>query len=180
MTSTPLRNSDYARLIIFVLLLVPIHVLALIPVALLVYSVISAKDNRDFSKIESAVANCKTYLWVGMVGAIIWQIFLILDGEKDLLPFVLVPVAIGIIYTKALDKLFLEPLSQHRDWVLENGIFRKGELKANFEHEVNTRMAPLASPADELKKLASLKLDGHITETEFEQLKKGLLGNNSR
>jgi hypothetical protein len=176
MTSTPLRNSDYARLVIFVLLLLPIHVAAIIPVVLLVYSIISAKDNRDFSKIKRAVAHCKVYLWLVLVAVIIFQVFLILRGEKDLLAFVLIPIGIGIIYTKVLDKLFLEPLSLHQDWVQENGIFRKKEPKANLRNELNTRQAPLTSPADELKKLVQLKLEGHITAAEFEQLKKGLIG----
>lgn len=176
MTLSPLRNSEYARLAIFVLLLLPIHVAAIIPAVLLVYSIISAKDNHDFSKIEKAVARCKTYLWLILVAVIGCQVFLVLGGEKDLLPFVLIPLGVGIIYTMALDKLFLEPLSLHRDWVQENGLFRKREPKANLKCEVNTRNVPLASPADELKKLAQLKLDGHITMTEFEQIKNGLLG----
>lgn len=176
MTTIPLRNSDYARLVMFVLLLMPITVLAVIPIVLLIYSIISAKDNCDFSKIERAVANCKIYLWLLMITTIGCQMFLILSGEKNLLPFVLIPVCMGVIYNKALDKLVLEPLSLHRDWVQKNGIYRKRERKANLRNDLDIRKTSFVSPADELKKFAQLKLDGHITAAEFEQIKKGLLG----
>lgn len=178
MASTPLRDSDYARLFIFALLLIPINVAAIVPVVLLSYSVISAKDNRDFSRIESAVRYCRVYFWLIVAAVIATQIFLFIEGEELMMLFFPVPIVIGLIYTVALKKLFLEPLALHSEWVEEKGIIRRRKPLTAPPDGLRTSESLASSSTDELVKLAQLKKDGHITAFEFEQIKKKLLSPN--
>ena len=183
MTSTPLRNSDYAKLIIFSILMLPTIFFAglgVIPVTLLIFSVISAKDNRDFSRIESAVHRCNIYFLLLVIAAVLTQIYMAIK-EPDLILFILVPIGVGIIYRKILGSLFLEPLALHKDWVTENGIFPKRAIAKKYEYTgtrfevVKIDKTPSFSAADELMKWGKLKNDGYITEAEFQEAKKKLL-----
>lgn len=169
--SSPLKLSDYARLIGFLLLLLPVHVLAVVPVVLLAYSLIRAQENRDFSRIEKSVYYVKIYLWLAVCAVIATQLYLVFGGEVDLAPFILVPILAGVIYTIALNGLFLAPLSLRREWVEEFGVFRRAPRP---NRQSAAQHASFVSPADEIAKLAKLKADGHISASEYERLKSSL------
>lgn len=184
MTTTPLRNSDYAKLFIFSLLMLPTLFFAglgVIPVVLLIYSIISAKDNRDFSRIETAVRYCCGYVLLSVIAILTVQIYWVLNSEPGLIPFIFLTITIGLVYAKVLNSLFLAPLALHRDWVAENGIFPNKFIAAESKQPnkgIAVRVIEQSSSlsaADELMKWMKLKNDGHITEEEFQEARKKFL-----
>ena len=156
--------------------------LAVIPAVILFYALVAAKDKKEFARIEAGVRYCKIYLAIIVLAALGTQFFLIIGGEKNLLPFLLLPLGIGLAYYIGLNKLFLEPLATHREWVAEYGIFKKGVTPARFEQVateveyIKLKKVTSASAADELLKWIKLKEDGCISEEEFQAIRRKTLG----
>lgn len=101
---------------------------------------------------------------------------------KVLLPAFIIPI-IPILYIWMFNALFYTPLSNHKEWVVANGIFATTEAK-----EKKRRATPLISlpsfsikassnlsVADELLKLNNLKEANLITVDEFNTLRSKLL-----
>ena len=105
------------------------------------------------------------------------------DVSKDIffiyLGTALLAIIISILHIFLMKKLFLSPLKAHADWVVENGIF-SGHNGVNNESLDIIKSEGLRSfsVADELIKWAKLKEDGHITEQEFDDVRKKLLQKN--
>lgn len=171
MSTKPLQSSEYIKLTIFVFLMLPtiIFGVGLIPTILLVHSFFSAKDNNDFSRIESSVKYCCLYIFIAVALTVSVQLFLSLRQE-NLWPFIFLPISAGLIYYQALYRLFLEPLSKHKVWILKQSLFLG---KSNMMKISDIDRTNILSP-DELSKWIKLKTDGHITESEFEQIKSRL------
>lgn len=182
MLNQPLQSSDYAKLVGFTVLMALSLYLAVIPAVILVYVLLAAKDKKEFALIEAGVRYCKIYFALLVLAALGPQLYLIIEGEKDLLPFLLLPLVVGFAYTIGLNKLFLDPLATHREWVVEYGIFKKNANPAMAEQVaekvqfVRFENANAVSSADELIKWIRLKEDGHITEEEFQTMRRKSLG----
>jgi hypothetical protein len=99
-----------------------------------------------------------------------------------LLPAFIAPI-IPLLYIWMLHNLFYIPLTNHKEWVVANGIFATTKAK-----EKEPRTTPLISlptfsiktssnlsVADEIVKLNKLKEDGLVTQDEFDKLRKALL-----
>lgn len=182
MNFTPLRNSDYLKLIAFIIVMLPtvmILGIGLIPLAFLTYGVVSAKDDKNFVHIEKAVSNSRNLYSILLVIALMSQLYEILHGEWDLIPFLLVSIGVWAFYIVSLNRLFLLPLVEHKGWIVENGIFSKRSECKNSVVEDNTSKNYIAghtlSVPDELSKWIDLKKNGHITEDEFQKAREKLL-----
>lgn len=100
-----------------------------------------------------------------------------------LLPAFIIPI-IPILYIWMLHNLFYIPLTNHKEWVVANGIFATTEAKEKVPRTTPLISLPTfsiktssnLSVADELVKLNKLKEAGLITQDEFDKLRKDLLG----
>lgn len=196
-TSQPLTSEDQSKLLIFALLMlptIPLMLAGVIPIVLLAFGIYMMRKSQDFSHVEVAVKNFKrfTYL-VALIG-----IGIFIDSLIDYLrnddswyySYVIEHMWYGfwtlapaIAYSFIVEYLFLKPLSEHRNWVAENGIFsfKSGLLIQKKEKELDIikgEKLKQFSVADELLKWAKLKEDGHITDEEFKEAREKLLKKN--
>jgi hypothetical protein len=99
-----------------------------------------------------------------------------------LLPAFIAPI-IPILYIWMLHSLFYIPLTNHKEWVVANGIFATTVAKEKVPRTTPLIALPAfsiktssnLSVADELVKLSKLKEDGLVTQDEFDKLRKALL-----
>ncbi|AND70643.1 hypothetical protein ATSB10_31890 [Dyella thiooxydans] len=78
--------------------------------------------------------------------------------------------------------MFKEPIVRHYEWVSSNGIFatkprkqRQDAARAELDIIKTESLKPY-SVADELAKWAKLKNDGHISDEDFNEVRRKLLG----
>jgi hypothetical protein len=163
------------------------------------------RKNQDISYIETAYKVLKviTYLW--LVGCLIFTAVGLFDyigsvieynscinkiderycysykpRVKDELVIPIVFSFFGILYFFLLKFFFYNPLVNHEEWVIKNGIFSTKEkalvVTENSPNIFNNEGIKQYSVADELLKWAKLKEDGLISDKEFEQAKAKILG----
>lgn len=148
------------------------------------------KKTQDFSHIETSVRNFKIYMkiaiFIGISLSLYWgnQYFSAKQSgdyyghpRNMLLTFALNSI-IPIFYYVVVNLLFLTPLKRHREWVEKNGFFKSSQINLNEDKDVDIIKGEKLrsySVADELTKWAQLKVDGHISEEEYEEARRKLL-----
>lgn len=180
----PLSSTDHTKLVGFILLMLIAIAsvgIGVLPALLLIYGIFMAKYQRDFTYIEGA---CKWSMVIIVVGALVgtFSLFVTFDsgrGRSFFILCILVYISAGI-YILAIKKLFLAPLSEHKEWVIHNGIFsnKTKVTKPRAAASVNipiTKGVSQYSVADELLKWTKLKNDGVVSEEEFNAAKSQLL-----
>ncbi len=201
MTNEPLNSGEQAKLLIFALLFIPsvFLLVGIIPAIFLGFGLFMMKKNEDFSSVETAVNYFKGYVWLALIGCVLFALYWGSDYssclrecnsstyycacgyEEGNLYVSIISAAIAFTYLILVQVLFLNPLKFHRDWVSVNGIFSskpKSAMQPSTEGEINIikgEKLKQYSVADELLKWAKLKEDGHITEEEFNEARKKLL-----
>lgn len=183
MTENPLDSSDFAKLLIFFLLQLPIIFLGvgIIPVIFLLFGIYMMKKTGDFNHISTATKNYEIYMkLVFLIGVLITlslgNRYITYGSYSDhraedfyislLLNFV------PVLYLVLEKNLFHKPLVTHRKWVEDNGFFPKKTPDINIVKGENLKSY---SVADELIKLAKLKDDGQVSEEEFEEARTKIL-----
>ena len=150
------------------------------------------RKSFDFSHIETACRNFRGYVKLAIAIISLFVIYFATtlgakdhydrEGEKFITSLVL--LAISVFYLVISNKLFLNPLQAHKDWVAKNGIFSSkakhlnSDLKQADIRIIRGEKFSSFSVADELLKWAKLKEDGHITEQEYNEARKKLLQGN--
>ncbi len=195
MTNSPLTSNEHAKVMIFVLLLLPtlFFLIGIIPAIFLVFGVFMMRKNFDFSHIETATKNFRINIKLIIALNVLSALFAAVklgDGEgyisgvgemSFMLTFSLIAITVCLFYISISNKLFLEPLRRHKDWVEKNGIFSskakhfKSDLKSSEISIIRGEKLRSFSVADELLKWAKLKEDGNITEQEYNEARKKLL-----
>ena len=153
------------------------------------------KKTQDFSHIETAVRNYKIYMqiaiFIGILFSLYWgnQYFTAKQSHEylsdyehrengNILKGFVLTSLIPIVYFILINVLFLAPLKTHREWVEKNGFFKSTKIKSNEDKDVDIIKGEKLrsySVADELTKWAQLKVDGHISEEEYEEARRKLL-----
>ncbi len=206
MTNEPLNSGEQGKLLIFTLLFAPSVFLGVgvIPAIFLGFGIFLMKKNEDFSSVETAVKYFKGYVWLALIGCVLFWLYFYFDRAmclndesnysiyytdgnlcssqtrfKSMTFAVMIFTAIAIAYLIIIQVLFLNPLESHREWVSVNGIFSsKPKSEPNTGAEIDIIKGEKLkhySVADELLKWAKLKEDGHITEEEFSEARKKIL-----
>ena len=181
MTNAPLGSGDRVKVIIFfVIVLFPFFMFfGGIVVTLIVFaSIYIMKKDKSFAPILNARKYINTYSILLVIGSFI--VAMITWGEKDtilIVPFVLVTVAIFIWLS---DLLFFKPMEEHKDWIVQHGIFSDKPNEKSLIDIVQEKLQSFQKPqscgiADELLKWKSLLDQGVITEEEFNTKKEKLL-----
>lgn len=77
MTSHPLNSNEQAKIIIFVLLMVPlvIFIVGIIPAIFLASGVFLTKKNKDFEHIKTAVRNFQIYCLLPLIGCLLAAVY---------------------------------------------------------------------------------------------------------
>ena len=148
------------------------------------------RSTQDFSYVETVRIIHKGFAAIATVGLALLSIVVVNNDLMydhnvhvgDMIAIVL-SLMIYPVYYFLLNTLFYAPLSNHKEWVVANGIFATTEAKAkeprstplislpNFTIKASSNL----SVADEIVKLNKLKEDGLVTQDEFDKLRKALL-----
>lgn len=190
-SNQPLNSSDQSKILIFGLLMLPSIglLVGVIPALFLAFGIFMMKKNEDFSHLTTAARNFSGYVSLILAGCIIFAAYCAITlKEEDSwdritldLSFSLLYAGICIAYLFFVKLLFINPLSDHSEWVEINGIFAtkpKNPSDTVTLGEVDIikgEKLKQYSVADELIKWAKLKEDGHISEEEFNEARKKLL-----
>lgn len=77
MTNHPLNSNEQAKIIIFVLLMVPlvIFLVGIIPAIFLASGVFLTKKNKDFEHIKTAARNFQIYCWLPLIGCLLAAVY---------------------------------------------------------------------------------------------------------
>jgi hypothetical protein len=191
MSNQPLNSNDLAKILIFTLLLLPIigFGFGIIPTIFLGFGIFMMKKTQEFSHIETAVKNFKIYMQLALVTGVLFTLYC---GNKyftregsysryDVEFFVSLSLSfVPIFYIVIINKLFYEPLREHREWLGINGFLANKNFFDPSSKQINVDIIKgeklkSYSVADELIKWAKLKEDGHITQEEYDEARKKLL-----
>lgn len=192
MKNEPLAASEHYKLFAFFLLLIPsvCLLIGIIPVLSLIFGHILMKRNRTFSSIESSVKAINIYykivIYASLPITIIYLFMAFHDGEGASTFTAIIALLLVFIITISahifiIKHLYLSPLHNHREWVIDNGIFSnkpKTIPQANPEVGIDILQSEKLkqySVADELVKWAKLKEDGIVSEAEFNRARSKLL-----
>ncbi|GAA6186437.1 SHOCT domain-containing protein [Aliiglaciecola sp. NS0011-25] len=190
MQNQPLSSGDQGKLLIFSLLMALsiVFLFGVIPVIFLGFGIYMMKKNQDFSCIDIAVKNFKGYAWIALIicaltsfyGGFYYSIYGN-SWHKDVFFASLIFSGIACVYLIAVQVLFYSPMIKHREWIEVNGILstKTQSDKASIKHSeveiIKGEKLKQYSVADELTKWAKLKVDGHISEEEFNEARTKLL-----
>lgn len=180
--NTPLTSSDHGRLLVFFLIsaVSSVLVFGIVPTLFLCFGVYMTKKNEDFSYIDNAVKYYKIY-YIFLLILILFASIMDNRGRSITLDYLSGPafflsVFVGFIFI--INYLFYSPLKKHSFWVENHGIFSnapKPYVKADIKI-TGAEGVKVFSVADELLKWAKLKEEGHVTQAQYEEARKKLLG----
>lgn len=204
MQDKPLSSGQQTGMLIFILMMIPAIGFGggILPALLMVWGMIMARRNQDFSYIRNTMIAIRWYLYLLAAGLFATAVALWIDSYTpgiEELGFFLMPV-IPLISLVPIRVMYYEPLLEHMDWVIKYGIFSN-------EHSVQCRNAPIGqhlfsrffprktppaqpsdpaqpatttinaetSPVDELERWVRLRDANAISEEEYLQAKQALM-----
>lgn len=184
--NSPLTGSERVKIITFIMMM-----LALIPaigvsvpiIVLLLIGLYIMKKDKNFKIIEKIKKIINFYLLILSFSFAYFLIMLILHYSKKIDSlfiiyiigvFLIVPLAYYVVLV-LFNYLFFSPLSRHKDWVVEHGIFSDYKNNESDVKIIDSDNLRTYSVADELIKWNSLLEKGLITNEEFQKAKTKLL-----
>jgi len=191
MVNKPLDGNEHGKLVVFTILhfVAMFFLVSIIPTIFLIFGLKMMKRNKDFSQIEAAVRNTYWVLGLLFILCCAWLMNSLYSyygyyGFHMSKGYYSAPIVLGsvtLVYFLALHYLFLDPLSDHHEWVTRYGIFSNKETSSSGSDSnmnldiIQGEKFRQYSVADELTKWAKLKEDGHITSGEYNEARKKLL-----
>jgi len=187
---TPISGPASAKLLIFVLILLPWTVVGVGALALLfvAFGLVMAHRSHDFSHIEAAARNLIVLCWLAVVGSLVTAFgalthSLLVDSDPDLISVTIglaVLASVAFLYVLSTRHLFLAPLAAHREWIALHGVTTRDRSPAGAEARSGTPIVGSEhrvgySVADELTKWTGLLEGGHISTEEFQGARRRLL-----
>lgn len=189
----PFNSSDAGKLFVFGLISIPpiIFVVGIIPALFLLFGIFMLRKTGDFGHIETAARNYQifcilVFLGVGSIAGY-WIIYYLESeswiGDQYLRYAALAAIGslIPLIYIFLMQGLFLAPMRGNKEWIARKvSVFlgRSSSGSAGGIDIIKGERLRSFSVADELIKWAKLKNDGHITESEFADVRRKLLQRN--
>ena len=189
----PLPPVEQAKVFFFwvgLILLVGAGGAGILLIIVTLWGLYRMRSTHDFSYLETVRIIHKGFAAIATVGLALLSIFVVNNDLMydhnvhvgDMIAIVL-SLMIYPVYYFLLNTLFYAPLSNHKEWVVANGIFATTEAKKkkprstplislpNFSIKASSNL----SVADELIKLNNLKEANLITVDEFNALRSKLL-----
>ncbi len=182
---SPLLPNEQAKVILFSLLLVPLigaGGLGILLILITLWGVYMMKKSKDFQYIETISKLHKYCAILVSLGSFIFIIGLLIysrhSGGEEYAFIIIVSMSFAsFLYMFLYKTLFYIPLSNHKDWIIANGIFATSEKEDKPSTSILKRdKVSSYSVAGELQKWVKLKEEGHISQEEFDKIRKDLLG----
>lgn len=184
-TNLPLDGTERVKIIISSLLfLTPILWIAGI---ITIASFYILKKDKKFTSILNARKYIKVYFLISISIGIIITIFNVIHDinyyeslGSNLVLFYLsfgfgIPI-LGFILMFTYDNLFFKILNEHKEWIINNGLFLDEKIsKKNSIEVASSDNLTSISVADELLKWSDLVEKGLITKEEFQKAKEKIL-----
>lgn len=204
MQGKPLSSGQQTGMLIFILMMIPAIGFGggIIPALLMVWGLIMARRNQDFSYIRNTMVAIRWYLYLLAAGLFATAAGLWIDSYSpgiEELGLFLTPL-IPLISLVLVRIMFYQPLLEHSDWVIKHGIFSNEHsvqresmstcqrlLSRLFSRKKTTTQSSLPvqsalsasnvdnSPIDELERWARLYDANAISEDEYFQAKQALM-----
>lgn len=180
MKNQPLTSNNSSKLFIFFLLMVFSLILflaGLLPTLILIFGLIMMKRTGDFSNLIIAVQNFTWSIYITIIAIAIY--IMIEQSERVFAAFIIISIFAVPVYIYSVKNLFLKPLMEHEEWVVENWPYRRKDkegLKKDLLFEMTDKSNfSQSTAADELTKWARLKEDGFINQNEYDEIRKKIL-----
>jgi len=200
-----MSSSETSKILVFILLFLPtvFFGVGIIPALFIIFGLFMMKKSEDFSHMDIANKNSRTYMLLVFTGCLLTMICGLYFGYQEFKELNNVQesfwgslhwrynemiikggflAGVALFYLWLLDAFFYKPLSAHRDWVEVNGVFpsKASQVKSLKEAPdvdiIKNEKLKSYSVADELLKWSKLKEEGSITEEDYLNAKKELLG----
>lgn len=175
-----MSTSDLVKIIIFSLLQIPYIFFigwGVVPVLILILGFFLAKRDQKISTLTASITWCKYYLYLTAVIICLCALYVVFiepryapseifqDVIAPLIAFLLLPIS----YFLFLEHLYSRPIQNNPSTFLTSR--KRDELSI-----LKTENMKSYSVADELLKWKELKDQGLITEKEFDEMKKKIIG----
>lgn len=176
----------------------------IIPASLLVYGLAMALWRGDFNQINLSIRNCNIYLFLAMIGGLVsvviglyyvgtnFDMFLYDIKYSDDRPrdatwrynytfglqcsvFGFGAIALAFIYKQIIQRLFLIPLNENKDWLMSLKMprFQRATKKIGSRgiRVVVDKPLPSAEVIDDIARWEKLKDEGRITQEEYDEIR---------
>ncbi|WP_445406169.1 SHOCT domain-containing protein [Acinetobacter seifertii] len=175
-----MSTSDLVKIIIFSLLQIPYMFFigwGVVPVLILILGFFLARRDQKISTLKASIMWCKYYLYLTAVIICLCALYVVFIehsyAPSEIFQYVIVPLVafllLPISYFLFLEHLYSRPIQNNPSTFL--GSRKRDELSI-----LRTENMKSYSVADELLKWKELKDQGLITEKEFNEMKKKIIG----
>lgn len=185
-----LPSNDLAKILFFMFIQIVTCLLlfwGVLPTIFLFVAYLLSRRDKSLSMLNKAIVFARRYTLLSIVIGISIILLNLLrvftDGEIDMSPYLnnafigfFIILVVGIPYLIVLKHFFYKPLSCHQAFVAENGIFGSSSRSQKELSILKTENMKSYSVADELLKWKELKDQGLVTEKEFEEMKRKIMG----
>ncbi|EKU38717.1 MULTISPECIES: SHOCT domain-containing protein [Acinetobacter calcoaceticus/baumannii complex] len=173
-------TSDLVKIIIFSLLQLPYMYLVgwgVVPILILILGFFLAKRDQKISTFNASIIWCKYYLYLTAVIVCLCALYVIFIEKRyatnEIFQYAILPwvafLSVPISYSLFLEHLYRRPIQNNPSTLLVST--KREELSI-----LKTENMKSYSVADELLKWKELKDQGLITEKEFDEMKKKIIG----
>lgn len=182
MQESKISSGELVKIIIFIFLQIPFIFFigwGVVPILILLIGFFLAKRDHEVSTLKSSIILCKYYTYLTILIMLIIAFYnAFFDPKYRTPPYgrfedVIIPLGlfltIPIIYFLILEFLYSRPMLKNALSILSSK--KKDELSI-----LKTENMKSYSVADELLKWKELKDQGLITEKDFEDMKKKIMG----
>lgn len=179
MSNNKISSSDLVKITFFVILQIPFIfpiLWGIIPSIILLIGFFISKRDANIETLKKAIRICKFYASLTAIIVIGVTIYIFINDEyyrQDPLSYIILPMFLCLfglfLYLLFLDLLFYKPL-------INNSYFVFSSEKKTQLNILGSENMKSYSVADELLKWKELKDQGLISESEFEDMKKKIIG----
>ncbi|MHA3093335.1 SHOCT domain-containing protein [Acinetobacter brisouii] len=186
--SENLPSNDLAKILFFIVIQTATCFLffwGVLPTILLFVAYLLSRRDKDLSMLNKAITFARRYAFLSIVIGVGIIVFIgLFDTDSDYMSDflknaflgVVLILGIGLCYIFFLNYLFRNPLNRYQAFVAENGIFGSSVRSQKELSILKTENMKSYSVADELLKWKELKDQGLVTEKEFEEMKRKIMG----
>jgi hypothetical protein len=185
----PLTSSELTSVMMFLLIFAAssFAFIGIIPIIFLLFGVFMMKKNHCFSYLDTALKNTKVYLALLVViffgfymKEVVSHSISYYITSAEFWWFTTLILSFAVFALVLYEKWFSSLLKKHSTWVEKNGVFRSTPKKETPPKKASLRKKVVISSdteslADELAKWSQLKVEGAITNDEYEKVKEKLL-----
>lgn len=179
MIEKKVSSGDLAKIIFFILLLIPFSLIiwGIVPCLLLLIGFFLAKRDGKEDTLKKSISYCWYYVYLTISVLTIGTIFIGIANDYSLISWLenCIPPFLGLlllclIFISIFKFLYINPILKNSKIILKN----TSNKKSSIENKNNFSI----SFADEISKLNTLKENGVISDEDFKIMKDNIINNN--